>query len=90
MKKIRELPLELAEKFDLPGDVLPGTGCITVIGGKQAKIEGHRGILEYSGERLVVALMKGKISVGGSGLSLQAMTALELIVAGRIDCVEWI
>ena len=59
MRKIKELPLDLAESFDLPMNVMPGIGTVTIIGARQARVEGHRGILEYSQERIVVLLKKG-------------------------------
>ena len=89
LRKIKELPIDLAENFDLPINVMPGIGTVTVVGARQARIEGHRGILEYSQERLVVLLKKGKLSISGAGLHLQAMNNDELIAAGRIDSVEW-
>ena len=46
MKKLRELPYELADKLELPEDVLLGSGKLTVTGGRNAAIENHRGVLE--------------------------------------------
>ena len=51
MKAVRELPAELAERLELPEDLLPGSGRLTLSGGRQALVEGHRGILEYTPER---------------------------------------
>ncbi len=89
MKRIKSLSQELAEKLELPGDIIPGTASVRIIGGRQTLVEGHRGILEYSQERIVLALKKGRISINGSGLSLEAMNGGELLVAGRIESVEW-
>lgn len=47
MKKLRELPYELADKLELPEDVLLGSAKLTVTGGRSAVIENHRGVLEY-------------------------------------------
>ena len=89
MKKIREIPLNLAESFDLPLDVLPGIGSVTIIGGRQVRIEGHRGVLEYSQERIVVLMKNNKLLISGVELSMQAMNAQELIAEGKIAGVEW-
>lgn len=89
MKAIKELPLDLAEKLELPTEILPGTPSLTLTGGRSALVEGHRGLLEYSEERVVLALKRGKISISGAGLRLRAMNAGELVVSGRIDTVEW-
>jgi len=89
LKRIKELPQDLAEKMELPAEVLPGTAGINIMGGRQAFVEGHRGILEYSEERLVLALRKGRIIINGSGLRLEAMNAGELMLSGKIVSVEW-
>lgn len=89
MKRIKELPLELAEKLELPGEIMPGTGSLTITGGRRALIEGCRGLLEYSKERLVLALQRGKISINGADLCIRAMNAGTLVISGRIETVEW-
>lgn len=89
MKKLSELPVDLAEKLELPAEIVPGTGTVTVSGGKQALVEGHRGVIAYSEERLVVALGRGKINISGSGLKLRAMSSAQLMISGRIQGLEW-
>ena len=89
MKAVRELPAELAERLELPEDLLPGSGRLTLSGGRQALVEGHRGILEYMPERVVVSFGRAKLSIMGDGLLLRAMNAGELFVTGRIRAAEW-
>ena len=89
MKKIGELPQELAERLELPGELLPQTGSVRITGGRQALVEGQRGILEYSGERIVLSLKRGKIILSGSDMSLRAMGRGEILIRGRIQSVEW-
>ena len=89
MKKLRELPYELADKLELPEDVLLGSAKLTVTGGRSAVIENHRGVLEYTAERIVVAVPRGKVCRDGTGLRLKAMNKNELLVGGRIRTIEW-
>ena len=89
MKKLRELPYELADKLELPEDVLLGSGKLTVTGGRSAVIENHRGVLEYTAKRIVVAVPRGKVCLDGTGLRLKAMNKNELLVGGRIRNIEW-
>ena len=89
MKKLRELPYELADKLELPEDVLLGSAKLTVTGGRSAVIENHRGVLEYTAERIVVAVPRGKVGLDGTGLRLKAMNKNELLVGGRIRNIEW-
>lgn len=89
MKKIRELPGELAEKMHIPGEIMPAAGIITVTGGRHALVQDHRGIVEYSEERIVLALKRGKLNLTGADLQLKAMNGGELVIMGRIHNVEW-
>ena len=89
MKKLRELPYELADKLELPEDVLLGSAKLTVTGGRSAVIENHRGVLEYNAERIVVDVPRGKVCLDGTGLRLKAMNKNELLVGGRIRNIEW-
>ena len=66
LKKIKQLPSALAEKMELPGELLPGAASLILTGGKQALVEGHRGIVEYSQEQIVLALKRGKLILSGS------------------------
>ena len=89
LKAGRELPAALAECLALPEEIMPGTGRLTLCGGRQALIEGQRGILEYTPERIVVSFGREKLSLTGDSLYLRAMNAGELLVTGRIRAAEW-
>ena len=89
MKTGRELPTALAERLALPDEILPGVGRLTLSGGRQALIEGQRGILEYTPERIVVSFGREKLSLSGDNLRLCAMNVGELLVSGRIRAAEW-
>ena len=86
---VREFPADLAERLELPGELLPGAGRLTLSGGRRALIEGQRGILEYTAERIVVSFGREKLSLMGDGPRLSAMNAGELLIHGRIRSVEW-
>lgn len=89
VKGIKGLPQELTERLELPGDALLGEAKLTVTGGRRALVENHRGVLEYGEERIVVSAGRGKLSISGSGLGIGAMNRRELLISGRIQCVEW-
>ena len=85
----RDLPADLAGLLELPEEVLPGKGRLTLVGGRKALIEGQRGILEYTPDRIVVSFGREKISLSGDSLHLKAMSAGGLLVTGRIRTAEW-
>lgn len=89
VKKLKELPQELSENLELPAELLPGTGKLTVSGNRRALIEGHRGILAYSPEQISVSLGRETLTVFGTALQLSAMNGDELLITGRIQRAEW-
>ena len=89
MKKNRELAWTLADKLELPGELVPGAGRVSVSGGRQALIEGHQGLLDYSSERITVCFTRGRVSLLGTGLQLKAMNGNELLIEGQIQTAEW-
>ena len=81
--------MDLAERLALPGGLLPGQGRLTLSGGRQALVEGHRGIIEYTPERIVISFGREKLSLVGDELHLEAMNTGELFIIGRIHLAEW-
>ena len=72
-------------------DKLPDAGqpSVNVISGRTLYMNGHGGILELGREHIGIAVKRGRISVRGTELSLQAMNGTELVITGRIGSVEW-
>ena len=66
-----------------------GAARVTVTAGRLAYIENHRGILEYSPQRVRIAALPGELTVSGDALELAAMNAGELLLRGKIQSVEW-
>ena len=89
MREFRELPYDLAERLELPEELLPGAGRLTVSAGRRAVIEGARGILEYSADCVTVSFGMQKLRLRGDALLLRAMSGRELLVTGRIRTAEW-
>ena len=90
-KKRSSGPLtDLAELFDLPGDVVAGACHLEMMGDRQLFLEHHSGLLAYSGEQIDVNTPSGVLRVKGQSLTLEAMTGEELRIGGRIFGVEWV
>lgn len=63
--------------------------CIYIEGtGGRMTVRGHKGIAEYTQERLRLRVEGGMVVVNGSGLWLEEMDGEDIAVAGKIDCVE--
>jgi len=78
---------DLWERLDLPGECLPGQVLVEIAGDSRVLIEQHRGVREYSREKIGVRVRYGLVQVCGSGLELRCMTREQLVISGRIDSV---
>lgn len=78
----------LAEGMDLPGETLPGTTIAELAGDRRVLIEGHRGVTEYGRDRVTVKVGYGLLCVTGCGLELRQMSKQQLVISGRIDCIQ--
>lgn len=78
---------DLWEQMDLPGESLPGQVLVEITGENRVLIENHRGVREYSRERIGVKVKYGLVQVCGSCLELRCMTKDQLVISGRIDGV---
>ena len=80
----------MAELFDLPGELVAGLFHLQMLGERQVLLEGHGGIVAYAPECIDINVKGGLLRLRGAGLTLRAMTAEELRIAGRIDAVEFL
>ena len=89
LKTHAELLESLADTLDLPSEALAGAAKVTATAGKRLLIENHRGLLEYSAERIVVATEREKLQISGSDLHLLGMNRRELLIGGTLQLLEW-
>lgn len=78
---------KLAERADLPADVVAGTPKVTLTGMEWVLVENHSGILAYSGSEVEIA-GSARVRIRGDGLLLRAMDREMLLVTGRIFGVD--
>ena len=79
---------KLAYHTDLPGETLPGVPVVEIADDCRVLIERHAGVIEYGRERICVKVRYGLVCVCGCGLELKRMAQEQLIISGRIDCVQ--
>jgi len=89
MKKKRDALPALADRLELPEDALTGAGKLSVTAGRRALIENHKGILEYSPERIAVSFGRESLSLYGQELRIVAMNRRELLIAGKLREIAW-
>jgi len=75
------------ERLALPGESLPGQVLVEITGDSRVLIENHRGIREYSRERIGINVRYGAVQICGSCLEVRRMTKEVLVICGKIDGV---
>lgn len=87
-KGLREKTKKVQDHFvnwlDMPQDALLDLPRITIIGDKQLYLENHRGIIEYSPQRVRVSVAGGQLEISGQNFSLKNIKADEIALEGKI------
>lgn len=89
MKKLSDRVEVLAESIHLPTEAVLGDMKLSMVGGKRALVENHKGILSFESSCVIVAARRGRLIFHGDGLYLAAMSEEWLIICGKIQAVEW-
>ncbi|MBC9785043.1 sporulation protein YqfC [Heliobacillus mobilis] len=85
----QRLQKALAGLLEMPKDVLMDYPKVTMIGNVQLVLENHRGIVEYTEERIRVLVTGGQLEIFGEKLVLRTILPEELMVEGRIHQVHF-
>lgn len=80
----RMLRQKLAQAFDLPKDIILDLPRIIIVGDLQLVVENHRGIVEYTPDKVVLAMENGRIHIVGEDLIIGSVYAEEITVTGKI------
>lgn len=78
-----------AERFSLPPEALFDAPMVELRGKRSVVVENHRGVLEYTEERVRVAVRGGALCVLGSELSIAQMTRRRLELRGVVHGLQW-
>ncbi|MDI9475478.1 MAG: sporulation protein YqfC [Natronincolaceae bacterium] len=80
----------LAEILELPKDIILDLPKIIMIGNLQIYVENHKGILEYTDNRIRINTKSGILCIMGKNLMLKNIVIEEIIIVGEINQVEFI
>lgn len=78
----------LSNYLELPKDLLLNLPRITLVGDIQLHIENHRGIIEYTKERIRISISMGELVIVGEGLVLRNIFPDEIAVEGKIKALN--
>ena len=79
---------KLTARMELPGELLDEIPRLTLTGGTRVLVENQTELLSYSDEMIELGCGRLRLRIRGEGLLLRAMDREELLVTGRIFCVE--
>lgn len=77
----------IADTVEVPSDAISSIPVFTVRGYHEVEADGCDGILEYSDERVVLAVGKRRVTITGDLLTLSDFRGSILTVRGNIDAV---
>ncbi|HHW61346.1 MAG TPA: sporulation protein YqfC [Syntrophomonadaceae bacterium] len=79
----------LAEFLEIPKDLVLDIPKITLIGRNEFYLENHKGIIEYTSQRLRINLSRGFVEILGDQLEIRALYPEELYIAGQISGIRF-
>lgn len=83
----KEMMERMTEVAARTGEPIIKQPLLELCGEHRVLIEHHKGIIEYTPDKIEVKVRFGSISIGGAGLEICRMTEDQLVVAGSIDMV---
>lgn len=85
----RDLRQKVASLLELPGDVMMDVARITLVGDTELLIENHRGLTEYTAERVVLTVPQGQLTVTGRELSIGSISPDQIVIQGKIRGINY-
>lgn len=86
-KKKQKLSKTVADAFDLPREVIMDIPKISMVGNQQITIENHRGIIQYSDEKMRICITGGELIILGKNLIVDSIVPEEIKIYGKINNV---
>ncbi|KGG80151.1 sporulation protein [Caloranaerobacter azorensis H53214] len=89
-KRVDDIKSTISDVLELPKDIVLDLPRITLIGNLQLYIENHKGIIEYSKQRIRINTNIGILRIVGNNLTIRTIVTEEIIIVGEIEVVEFI
>ncbi len=90
LKKTRKkMGEKVANTFDLPKEVIMDIPKVTLIGNKEISIENHKGVIQYTNEKIRISITGGELIISGEGLIINSIIPEEVIIYGEISQISF-
>lgn len=80
----------LVESLQLPKDVCMGALRVNMTGNTEVWIENYKGILEYTGQTILLQGKTGQVCFEGNRLTIDYYTNEDMKISGCITCVRYL
>ena len=84
-----EVKRKISDALDLPKDIVLNIPRVTIMGKIAVFIENHKGIIQYSSQRVKVNTPIGIIIVKGEELLIKSILADEITIEGNISALDF-
>ena len=84
MKKGKTILKNMAQRFDLPEEIVASLPVTETAGFSKITVEHHKGILEYTDQSIRIQVNIGTIHITGQDLEIILMNAERVMIAGTI------
>ena len=88
--KRKSLYHKISAAAQIPEDLSDGAVLVTVTGQKELCIENYKGIIEYTGSRLMLQTKTCKLEILGKCLYISYYTGEEMKVTGHIEQINYL
>lgn len=88
-RKLQEVKTTVSEMFELPKDIMLNLPRISMIGNNQMLVENHRGVIEYTPQKIRLNSSIGVIRIEGQDMDLKNIAADDVMITGVIKLVEF-
>ena len=88
-ERIKRGAIYAAEILDLPPDSFVKMPQIYLNGNREMTIEGHHGIVEYTGESIKLSCGDMLLIITGRGLNIKNFSCDYVIAAGAVEKIEF-
>ena len=89
MKQQNRILRQLELRAQLSGQPLPGIPIVELAGDRRVLIENHLGVIAYCCHKVIVKVHCGFMCIYGDDLYIHKMSREQLVIAGRIDAVNF-
>ncbi|AJA48373.1 sporulation protein YqfC [Clostridium pasteurianum DSM 525 = ATCC 6013] len=87
--RISKVKKDLAEKLDIPADVILNIPKITIVGNDEITIENHQGILQFSDNFIRIKSSLGNIGIEGSNFEILFISGTTIVLSGVFKSMEY-